>query len=246
MRLRFAPATVTVCLAAIASVAAAVPAVAAIPRQTGTLTFTSTVPGTVSGHVLDVVFQNPDDPNAKPYATAQMVIHMPSGTVVDTTVPPQCHATDAEILVLGPAACPADTWIGSGFARSDNGPPDSETRYSNTTLTHFNNQDEVVGIGVNDDIPALKTIDRTKYEGETSTSTFPAFPGFPPPEPYTPVKELYVNFPPYTRNGRNYNTTPPTCPKAGYWTFTIEFRYRDGVTEFLESHSPCGRARRSR
>src|SRR5215216_6098874 len=216
---------------------AAGPAGAAGPRQTGTFAFTSSLPGTVTGNTLNVEFQNPDDPNLKPYAAAKMVIHTPPGTVTDTTVPPQCHASDAEIMVEGAAACPEKTWIGSGYAWTDNGGGDP--RYSRTTLTHFNNQDEVVGIGQNDDVPAIRTIDRTKLDGNTSTSNFPLFPGVPPPEPYTPVKQLYIHFPPYERKGAPYTRTPPTCPAAGYWTFVVDFTYRDGVTESIESHSPC-------
>ncbi|HEX8743440.1 MAG TPA: hypothetical protein VF712_09915 [Thermoleophilaceae bacterium] len=221
-------------MAAVALLGAGV-AGAAGPRQTGSFAFTSTVPGTPTGNVLHVEFQNPDDPQLKPYAAARMVIHIPPGTITDTTVPPQCHATDAEIYALGPAACPGDSWIGSGDAYADQG----NGTESHSILTHFNNQDEVVGIGVVEDMQLIKTIDRTKLENGTSTSNFPLFPGAPPPEPYTPVKRLDITFPPYVRDGRAYTTTPPACPKSGHWTFLVDFTYRDGVTETIESHSPC-------
>jgi hypothetical protein len=228
---------------AVAFVAAVGPAAAApAPRQYGSMAFTSTVPAASTGTVLDFHFVNPSDPNAKPYAVKTMVVHGPRGTVVDTSVPPQCHATDAEIYLEGPAACPADSQIGSGFAESDQGDSGGlSPRYSRTTLTHFNNQGEVVGIGVYDGIPVIKTIDRTNLQGTKSTSNFPLFPGFPPPEPYTPVSSLYVKFPPYQRNGRAYHVTPATCPAAGYWTFKVDFNYRDGVTQSVTSHSPCQR-----
>src|SRR4051794_15879463 len=103
-------------LFAIAALAlAAAPAVAA-PREYGGISFTTTRPGASTGTVLDVYFQNPDDPTQKPYAVETMVIDGPPGTLVDTTVPPQCHATDAEIYLMGPAACPGDSQIGSGDA----------------------------------------------------------------------------------------------------------------------------------
>jgi hypothetical protein len=231
------------CALAAATIAiGAASAAAAGPRQFGSLMFSTTAPGTSTGTDLRVDFVNPDDPALKPYSVDRMVIHRPPGTAIDTTAPPQCHATDAEIYAFGPAACPDDTRIGSGLAESDQGGGTT----SKTTLTHFNNQDEVVGIGVNNDVAAIKTIDRTRFEGDTSTSTFPIFPGAPPPEPYTPVKSLDIHFPPYTRDGRIYNRTPLTCPALGYWTFTIDFVYRDGVTESIESHSPCGKKGRVR
>jgi hypothetical protein len=232
---------VALAAAAVAAIATcAGPAAGATPRQTGSLTFTTTQPGAPTGTALHFDFQNPDDPNMKPYAVAQMIMHAPPGTVTDTTVPPQCHATDAEIYIEGPAACPPDTKLGGGYAITDNGPGgDPSSRYSPTTLTHFNNQDEVIGIGVNDQIPAIKTIDRVKIEGRTSTANFPLFPGVPPPEPYTPVKTLDIQFPPYTRGGQAYMRTPRACPVAGYWTTTTDFVYRDGTTQSVESHSPC-------
>jgi hypothetical protein len=223
-------------VAGLIAAAIATPAAGA-PRQVGSLTFTSTVPGTVTGNVLSVDFQNPVDPALKPYAAARMVIHMPPGTVMDTTVPPQCHATDAEIYALGFDACPPETQIGDGEAVSDSGGGNTST----TPLRHFNNQDEVVGIGVNKEIPAIKTIDRTKIEGETTTSNFPLFPGVPPPEPYTPVKSLDIAFDPYGTNEHPYARTPPTCPPSGNWKFKLDFTYRDGVTETLVTRSPCVR-----
>ena len=229
-------------IAACAMVAS--PAAAATPRQTGTFAFTSTSPGHVTGNTAHVDFVNPADPNGKPYAVDQMIVHIPRGTVMDTTVPPQCHATDAEIYAFGFAACPSDTQIGWGQAVADNGPGgDPNSRYPTTTLQHYNNQGEVVGIGQLDQIPVVHTIDRTKLTKSTSTSTFPVFPGFPPPEPYTPVKELTITFPPYSRDGRAYTRTPRRCPAVGYWTFVVDFKYRDGVTESIESHSPCVRGR---
>jgi hypothetical protein len=224
-------------VAALVAALAGAAAAQATPRQTGEFHFTSTTPGAVTGNHLDVVFQNPDDPALKPYSVDQMIVHIPPGTVTDTTALPQCHATDAEIYAFGPAACPADSKIGSGDAYSaqGGGAPDSHS-----VLTHFNNQDEVVGIGVVDDVP-ITTIDRTKLEPDKSTSTFPLFPGVPPPEPYTPVHSLTIDFPPHEVNGRAYTRTPPTCPAAGYWTFIVDFKYRDGVTESIVSHSPCER-----
>jgi hypothetical protein len=217
---------------------AATPAAGQVPRQTGSLTFTTTTPGSASGTKLSFQFQNPADPNAKPYAVAQMIMHAPPGTVTDTTVPPQCHATDAEIYLQGPAACPADSRLGGGVAETDNG-PGANPRYGTTTLTHFNNQDQIIGIGVNDQIPAIKTIDRVAIEGRTSTANFPLFPGVPPPEPYTPVKSLNITIDPYQRDGQPYLRTPPTCPRSGYWTQITDFVYRDGTRQSVESHSPC-------
>lgn len=203
------------------------------------MTYTTTVPGAPSGNVMDWHFQNPENPALKPHTVRRMVVHGPRGSVIDTTAPPQCHASDAELMLEGPAACPADTRVGSGLAVSDTGGGGPLPRYSRASLTEFNNQDEVIGLGVVQSIPLLKPVDRTKIEGTTSTTNPPLFPGLPPPDPYTPFKSLHVVFKRYVRNGRAYMRTPSTCPRVRYWKMTIEFTYVDGVKQTVVSRSPC-------
>jgi hypothetical protein len=214
---------------------------AAGPRQVASLTYTSQVPGTPTGFVGDMSFQNPENPTLKPHTLKRLALKSPAGSVIDTTVPPQCHASDAQLMIQGPAACPRDTQIGWGLSVTDNGGGGPLPRYSETGITSFNNQNEVVGVGVPKQLPALKLIVRTKIQDGTSTTDFPLFPGIPPPDPYSPFKRLYMGMSPYARDGRAYVRTPPTCPRAGYWTITGEFTYVDGVTQTVESHSPCKR-----
>lgn len=221
------------------------PAAFAGPRESPNsyMQYTTTQPGAPTGTDLHVWFVNPTDPNAKPYAVQNMIVHTPTGGVVDTTALPQCHATDAEIYLEGFDACPADTLLGGGFAVSDSG-PNSPSRYSRTTIQNYNNQDEVVGIGINDDIPAIRNIDRSKYDyqANTLTSTFPLFPAVPEPptnEPYMPISELAISFPAHASGAKTYARTPPTCPPSRHWTFVVDFVYRDGTTDTITSESPC-------
>jgi len=205
--------------------------------------YSTGTPDAAAGTDLHVWFVNPADPNAKPYAVQNMIIHAPAGGAVDTTTLPQCHASDAELQLEGWDACPNDTLLGQGFAFSDSG-PNSPSRYSRTTIKNFNNQDEVVGVGINDQISAIKTIDRSKYDHQagTLTSTFPIFPGVPEPptfEPYIPISELSITFPPHIAGGKAYNRTPSTCPPSRHWTFVIDFVYRDGTVDTITSDSPC-------
>src|SRR5215210_7149213 len=88
--------------AALAASLSMTSAAGAAPRQSGSIGFTTAVPGAPTGISAHFDFVNPDDPNAKPYSVSQMIVTGPAGTVTDTTVPPQCHATDAEIYALGP------------------------------------------------------------------------------------------------------------------------------------------------
>src|SRR4051794_34281967 len=234
---------VAVAAAVAASAFSAMPAAATGPRQVASLTYTSQVPGTPTGFVGDMRFQNPENPVLKPHTLKAMVVRSPAGAVIDTTVPPQCHASDAQLMIQGPAACPRDTQIGWGLSASDNGGGGPLPRYSEAAITSFNNQNEVVGVGVPKQLPALKLIVRTKIQSSTSTTDFPLFPGLPPPDPYSPFKRLYMVMSRYARNGRAYVRTPPTCPRVGHWRITAEFTYVDGVKQAVVSSSPCRRAR---
>jgi hypothetical protein len=196
------------------------------------------VPGTATGLVVSFDFQNPDDPSLKPPAVSQMVIRTPDPGV-DTTVPPQCHASDAQLMVEGPAGCPADTKVGGGTAVTDSGPSGPFPRYSTATISNFNTQGGIIGVGVSNDIPAIKTVDHTTIDGNRSTTNFPLLTGLPPSDPIIALKSLHESFPPYVRDGRAYAETPPSCPAVGYWTITAAFTYHDGVTQSVVSHSPC-------
>src|SRR3954452_4232701 len=144
---------------------------AAGPRQVASLAYTSQVPGTPTGFVGDMSFQNPETPTLKPHTLKRMVVRAPAGAVIDTTVPPQCHASDAQLMIQGPAGCPRDTQIGWGLSVSDNGGGGGPfPRYTEATITSFNNQNEVVGVGVPKQLPALKLIVRTEIQGNTSTT----------------------------------------------------------------------------
>ncbi|MDQ3933176.1 MAG: hypothetical protein M3340_00940 [Actinomycetota bacterium] len=212
------------------------------PRQTASLTYTTTIPGAPTGLTLEVKFQNPDDPALKPHSAATMVVHRAPGGVIDTTMPAQCRASNAELMARGPEACPPESKVGTAVIVSDTGSAGPFPRYSTTHVTDFNNQDEIVAVGENEDLP-LRPVDRTRIEGNKTTTNFPTLPGQPPPDPYTAMKTIQLMFPPYIRDGRAYNRTPPTCPPVGYWTTRLEFTYRDGITETVESRSPCARAK---
>jgi hypothetical protein len=237
--------TTAVLTAAIAAgaIGAGTAAQGAGPRQTFSFAYTSQLPGTSTGLETRFEFFNPEDPGAKPHSVARMVIRTPPGSGVDTSVRPQCHASDAQLLAQGPDGCPANTKIGGGTAVADpGGGGDPSTRETSNTITNFNGDGEIIGVGVNDQTPAIKSVDHTKISPHTSSTDFPVFPGFPPPDSFTAVKSLHEVFPAYVgTGGRPYIRTPSKCPKSGYWTVVGTFTYRDGVTETATSRTPCTR-----
>jgi hypothetical protein len=212
-------------------------------RQSGTNVFTTQKRGAATGNLFHFAFVNPENPAQKPHTVNRIVAHAPAGTVYDFGAVPQCHASDAELQTLGAAACPADSKVGSGLAVSDTGssgpfPP----RYTESAISQFNGDHELIGVGENKDIPVIKTVTHTKFTGTTASTDFPTFPGMPPPDSYTPLKTLDVDFAKGVRNGRATTRTPATCPSVGYWTFVTDFTYVDGVTQHVVSRSPCQKA----
>ena len=219
---------------------------AAVPRQVGSLKYTTTKPGAPTGLVLHFDFQNPDDPGGKPHAVTTLVVHAPDGGRIDTSVPPRCEATDLELMLQGPDACPPESKIGDAYAISDTGGRDPFPRYTRTNISEFNEATGIVAVGVNEDLPFVKPVDHTRIEGGRTTTHFPTVPGAPPPEPQAAFRKLHFENRPYVRDGRPYNHTPAKCPKAGYWRMVLEFTYADGVTETVNSDSPCRRPKPKR
>ncbi|MEA2369057.1 MAG: hypothetical protein QOH38_1775 [Thermoleophilaceae bacterium] len=239
MRGRMVLAVGVVCTVGVAAAASATEPLP--PRQSGELSFTATRPGAATGTKFAFQFTNPENPDQKPHTVTRIVVHYPAGTKFDSGAAPQCHASDAELQSEGSAACPPESKVGSGLAVSDTGssgpfPP----RYTESTVSQFNGDHELIGVGENKDIPAIKTVTRTKINGTTASTDFPTFPGSPPPDPYTPLKSLKVDFPRRESHGRATTRTPTTCPSVGYWTITTVFTYADDQTGQVVTHSPCG------
>lgn len=210
------------------------------PRQSGKNVFTSSKRGSATGTSFHVKFRNPEDPSRKPHTVSRIVIHYPKGTRFDSKAAPQCHASDAELQAQGPDACPRESKVGGGRAVSDTGgsgpfPP----RYTTSKITQFNGDGEVIGVGVNQDIPAIKTVTHTTFKGSTASTNFPTFPGMGPPDDYTPLKSLTVDFPPRKTGAHATVRTPSRCPRSPRWKIVTAFTYVDGVTQRLVSHSAC-------
>lgn len=84
------------------------------PRQTVDQTYTTTQPGALTGLGYEGTYHAAGDPNSPPPYMRRMSFHPPAGFRLDTSVPENCTATDAELQLRGPEACPPASLIGSG------------------------------------------------------------------------------------------------------------------------------------
>jgi hypothetical protein len=215
-------------------------------RQTASLTFSTAKPGAPSGSRFDVVWRNPDQPNnpdAKPPSVQTLVVSYAPGTIIDTSAVPQCKASDAELMLFGAAACPAASQIGAGQFLTDQGSPSPFPRFITYSAWLFNNAGEQVGFSQSTDPPMnppVRNTSRGKIEGATITTVLPTFPsGGSPDNPYTALKTMDISGGPIAHGHSAYLRTPPSCPASGYWTNATTFVYHDGVSQTVETHSPC-------
>ena len=242
----------TVSILSVASLAIA-PAAAGAARQSFAGTLTSTLPATSSGYRLAIDYVNPEDPNRKPYAVERVVQTLNAGARIDTSVPPRCEASDAELVAQGASACPASTRVGGGELAVDIGMGVGPLpRVIENRVTVFNADHELIlfSESTNTEGRPVRTATRTRVSERTLTSQVPPIPAFPPPDPFLAIKRVRLELPALSRGTgarrRHFITTPSSCPASRAWTNTGTFTYRDGVTETVASRSPCVAADRRR
>ena len=212
-------------------------------RQTYTAKFTSSATGSSTGLRQSIQYRNPSDPEGKPYAVQQIIFALPKGSIVDTSVPPQCSANEAQFQASGTDACPAETRVGDGSLVADTGAEAGVfPRLIETGVTFFNNEEQLIlfAESTNTPGPPIRIASRVQIRDKRELiSTVPPLPGAPPPEPYLALKEVVNNLDELTVDGQPYITTPPSCPSGGKWTITATFTYRDGTVQSVDSKTPC-------
>ena len=203
--------------------------------------FTTAQPGAPAGFTFTGSYHAAGDASADPPYMRKMVFYPPLGTRYDTRVPARCTASDTELQLRGPAACPAGSQIGKGTSSGK-----VLGTFQGTLDTYlFNNAGEQILVGAT---PGLWTVGRGRIGPDGSiTYAFPTcFPNFDPPGcPVDDVLQLAstMNAPAVTRTSdgttRGYVTTPPTCPASGQWDTTIKFWWADGSQDTAVTQTPC-------
>lgn len=211
-------------------------------RQTAKLKFTTKRPDAPSGLRLRIDYVNPNDPAAKPLAVRTVTETLARGAAWDTSVPETCTASDPELMLLGAAACPLGSRVGEALITFDTGLPDPGRSIVSPT-GFFNNTGEFIFLSraLATDTPRVVT--RSPREGRRTVTQVPFLPGSPPDGAAVDTvrgDELVI-----TRrvDGKrhSYITTPPRCPKRGFWVNRIAFTYDDGVSQTVRTRNRCRR-----
>src|SRR4051812_29755821 len=198
--------------------------------------FTIPVPGAPTGSDTQILYKHPSAPARKPIPVRREVFTFPSGTTYDEGVVPDCTASDLELMVFGPSACPAASQTGA----SD----------GDTTMAGFDNSEQAADVygwddhgdtlllGGSHDIPPLRFVAHAVRSGQVVTVEVPQTPGGPP-DGESALRRVHHVFPARSLGSRAYTRTPRTCPRSGYWTFKGEFTFADGVVERDVYRMPC-------
>ncbi|MGH2954054.1 MAG: hypothetical protein ACRDK9_08550 [Solirubrobacterales bacterium] len=216
-------------------------------RQTAKLKFTRKAPGKPSGLIFKVDYVNPDDPAAKPPAVSQVVETLAPGARFDTSAPELCAASDPELMLLGTAACPPGSRVADGVITLDTGFP-QPGRFITSPADFLNNTDEQIFLNHALATETPRVVTRARVTERERIVAAPFLPGTPPDGAATDTV-LVRDFVSKREVGGelgSYITTPPNCPKRGYWMNESRFTYFDGVTQTVETRSPCRRAQRRR
>jgi hypothetical protein len=208
-------------------------AVSEPPRATYAERFTTDLPGTPTGRLYAIDWVNPDDPEGKPPAFGHLHVELAEGARFDTDALPHCTASDAELMAVGPSACPAESQVASDETVIDSG-FSGPSRYFTTDILFFNNDRELVLVATVRENGA-RVVLRAQLGENTIDLDVAPLPGTPPDGGAAKSQRGVWEAKP------GFLTTPPTCPKSGFWVNRITWTYRDGVEQTAESRSPCRR-----
>jgi hypothetical protein len=214
-------------------------------RQEASFTLAEQRTGRATAERFVFDYVNPDDPEAKPPAVRRVVTVLPRGAGYDTSVPGSCTASDAQLMLEGATACPADSAIGGGVVTVDSGAPEPG-RIVTADVEFFNNATDAEGefIFLNTVRgSSARTVIRADVTRRRTITDAGMLPGAPPDGGAIDTVDLTVAEVSRRIDGerRNYITTPRRCPKRGHWNTRVHFTYGDGVTQTVKSASECKR-----
>ena len=216
---------------------------ASFPRGTVDQTFTTTQPGAPTGLGWSGRYHAAGDPNADPPFMERMTFTPPPGMRYDTSVPKQCKASDLELSMKGPAACPKGSRLGGGETSGVFMAPVTHQEFTRYTfpMDVMNNANGQILL-VKTDAGSYSVVrGQRRPDGSIEFASPTCFPA--PPTGCVDDHVLQTGsttfVPPYTNAKGSYATTPPTCPDTGYWTTIIDFWWKDGSFDRVETRQPC-------
>lgn len=216
------------------------------PREKVNQTLTTKRPGAPTGIDFKASFHAAGKPNGRPPVLRRMVFHPPPRMQYDTSVPEQCSASDAQLQLMGPDACPVDSWLGGGTTDGLILQPVAH----GFVFDHYHHHIDVLN-NANEQIILVHSEGWTVARGEIRPDGAIAF-NLPTcfPKPPTGCADDYIiqlatsnAIAPYKRRidgrTRSYATTPPGCPARGFWKTRVSFKWANGAKDRVVTKQPC-------
>lgn len=220
------------------------------PHETVNVTISTAHPGASAGFTYTAAYHAANNPDADPPALRRILIVPPRGTGADTTVRPECRATDSEFKNKGKAACPSASNIGWGFANLKTLGLFT-SRFDTTIFNAPRAQAEIVQSG-----GMTFAVARTFFrnDGTVDGPVPTCITGGSPPDGCPTDESALLSQSLTTRaistghgaHRRNYLTTPKTCPRSRSWRTPVTLYYADGTVETVVTRQPCVPAKAAR
>jgi hypothetical protein len=221
------------------------------PRETINQRFTTPHTSAPTGISFTGSYHAAGDLKAPPPYMRRMVMYPPRGMRYRTGVPKSCSAPDAELQVLGPAACPAGSRLGGGTVEGLIMEPFGH----DFVFDHFKHDIYILN-NTNQQIVLIKsegfTVVRGRFRSDGSIAwrmptCFPTPPAGECVDDYVIQLATSSLLPPYTRksHGRvlSYATTPAKCPPPGHWRTRVRFQWSTGASDTVVTKQPCSQRR---
>jgi hypothetical protein len=219
------------------------------PRETVNQRFTATRAGTPTGVDFSASYHAAGDKGSPPPVLRRMVVRPPRGMRYDTSVPARCTASDYQLELMGPDACPPGSLLGRGTAEGLIMEPFAH----DFAFDHFKHPVYVLN-NANQQIVLIHsegfTVVRGRFRPDGAIdwvlpTCFPNPPGAQCVDDYIIQLKTSSRLPRYTRTTagrvRSYATTPPACPRRGYWRTRVRYWWGDGSIDSVVTKQPCRR-----
>ena len=199
--------------------------------------FTTKRPATASGFHYHGVYHAAGNPKGDPPYMRKMTFYTLPGQRYDTKAAPRCTASDVELALRGPAACPAGSRLGGGtvIGKFMNAFPNE------LQADFFNAPGEQIILARS---PFVASVSRGKIAKDQSVTyaaptCYPVIGSGPCPVDNALQIESDMRVPRYVKGSRAYMRTPPKCPASGHWTSPVRFWWADGSTDLVRTKQPC-------
>jgi hypothetical protein len=161
-----------------------------------------------------------------------LVIRLPTGTTFDTSAVTVCTASDTQLEIEGPSACPDQSHLTTGTFTALTGVSPLDPFVAPDLI--YNGGDSLIEDVVFPGTSVTAGVDRLRISGSSLTANPPATPGGPP-DGRTVSRQIDFSTPAFGP----FIKTPPPCPAEGKWTASSTATFADGGTETDVSTISC-------